>query len=364
MTGTRLARAVILAATILLLAVMHFAIGTTTHRLHIGHVVLANLTLVPILAAAVWFGLPGGVGSAVLASALYFAHMRLSWANQPMENVNQLGQIVVYLLVGAASGVLVQWQERERAARLRSEASAQREAIIQGLTALNRALGSRDGAALKHSENVARLSVELGRRCGLAPQRVELLRLAALVHDVGKIGISDDVLFKPTGLTEMEIAEMHHHPAIAAAILKGIRGTEQIAQIVMAHHEKLNGTGYPLGLRDEQIPPEARVLSVADVFCALTEPRPYKPAVMSAQEAMRIIHTMAGAELDPLVVELLDGLVSQHSGNVFPVDEMSETLGAAPSRASGEPGGCARDSARSGATRGTGEPAKAAAAPL
>lgn len=328
MTGTRLARAAILAAAILLLAVLHFAIGTTTHRLHINHVILANLTLVPILAAAIWFGLGGGVSAAVFASALYYAHMRLSWPNQPMENVNQLGQMAVYLLVGIASGVLVQWQERERAARLRSEANAQREAIVQGLSLLNRALGSRDGAAMRHSENVARLSVELARRCGLAPARIELLRLAALVHDVGKIGISDDVLFKPAGLTETEAAEMHHHPAIAAAILKGIRGTEEIAEIVLAHHEKLNGTGYPRGLHEAQIPLEARILSVADVFCALTEPRPYKPAVMSASDAMRIIRPMAGAELDPFIVELLAGLVSQRSGNVFPADEVSEPVNA------------------------------------
>lgn len=318
MTGTRLARAAILAAAILLLAVLHFAIGTSTHRLHIDHLILAYLTLVPILAGAIWFGVGGGASTAAFASALYFAHMKLSWPNQPMENANQLGQISVYLLVGVVAGLLVRWQERERATRLQAEANTQREAIIQGLAALNRALGSRDGAAMKHSENVARLSVELGRRCGLAPARIETLRLAALVHDIGKIGITDDVLFKPAGLTEIEVAQMHQHPAIAAAILKGIRGTEPIAEIVLAHHEKLNGTGYPLGLRDEQIPLEAKILSVADVFCALTEPRAYKPAVMSAEQAMQIIRPMAGAELDPLVVELLGGLVLQRSRNVLP----------------------------------------------
>ena len=147
----------------------------------------------------------------------------------------------------------------------------------------------------------------------MSAERVELLRLAALVHDIGKIGVRDDVLLKPDTLTAAEVAQMHRHPAIAAQILGGIRGTEQIAAIVLAHHERLNGSGYPLGLRDGQIPLEAQVLSIADIFCALTEKRPYKPAIMDAAHALRVIEPMAKVELDDMAIELLREMVARGS---------------------------------------------------
>jgi putative nucleotidyltransferase with HDIG domain len=278
--------------------------------LHIIHLVLGGISLLPILAGAVWFGLRGGVLTALLVSGLYFVHMRLSWPNQPMENANQAAMIFVYLFVGIASGILVMLQERERQGRLTIEQTAQREAIVQGFTSLSTALGSRDGYTLEHSRNVAQLAVELGRRRGLSVERLEMLRLAALVHDIGKIGIRDDVLLKPDKLTVEETAHMHQHPAVAADILRGIRGTEAIAEIVLSHHEKLNGMGYPRGLRNGQIPLEAQVLSVADIFCALTEQRPYKPAIMDAAKALSIIEPMAGIELDQPTIGLLKGIVA------------------------------------------------------
>jgi HD-GYP domain-containing protein (c-di-GMP phosphodiesterase class II) len=106
---------------------------------------------------------------------------------------------------------------------------------------------------------------------------------------------------------------MHHHPAIAAAILRAIQGTEEIAEIVLAHHERLNGSGYPRGLREQEISLEARVLSVADVFCALTEERPYHAGLMDAAHALAIIEPMGGRELDEPTVRILKGLVIEHS---------------------------------------------------
>lgn len=310
-----IARTFIVVAASLLLAVLHFAVGTHTHPLHIIHLVLGGVSLLPILAGAVWFGLRGGVLTALLVSGLYFAHMRLSWPNQPMENANQAAMIFVYLFVGTASAILVMLQERERIKRLRVEQDAQREAIVQGFTSLSTALGSRDGYTLEHSRNVSRLAVELGKQRGLPPERVELLRLAALVHDIGKIGIRDDVLLKPDKLTPEETADMHRHPAVAADILHGIQGTEAIAEIVLSHHEKLNGMGYPRGLSNGRIPLEAQVLSVADIFCALTERRPYKTAIMDAGKALSIIEPMAGVELDARTIELLKGMAhADHQG--------------------------------------------------
>lgn len=304
-------RGVLLGSGLLLIASLHFSLGTATHPLHVAHVALGVLALGPILAAAIWYGLPGGVLSSALFAIMYAVHMRVNWSNQPMENTNQIAMITVYLLVGSVAGILEDLQGRERNRRLAVQESAQREAIIQGLASLDRALGSRDRGTLRHSENVAWLAVALARRIGLTEERIETLRLAALVHDIGKIGIRDDVLLKPARLTAEEYEEIQRHPRLAAEILLAIHGTEQIAEIVLAHHERLDGQGYPRGLKDPEIPIEAKVLSVADVYCALTEARPYnRTRLLGANEALSLIKSMAGSALDRRVVDELAGLIT------------------------------------------------------
>jgi len=304
-------RKMMLIGTIIVVAAMHFAVGTQTHSLHIVHVTLGLLSLLPILAGAVWFGFRGGVLAAGAVSILYYAHMRLNWPDQPMENINQVATIVTYLFVGSVAGLLVRMQERERLRRMQVEQDAQRQAVVQGLASLAKALGSRDDYTLRHSENVARLAVELGGRRRLSPARIESLRLAALVHDIGKIAVRDDVLLKPGRLSAEETSAVRRHPAIAAEILSAIRGTEEIAAIVLAHHEKLNGTGYPMGLKEQQISLESKILSVADIFCALTESRPYKSVLMDARQALSIIDPMAGIELDAQTVHALRQIVAE-----------------------------------------------------
>ena len=298
-------KAAVVAVSALAISLIHFTVPTQSHDLHVIHLVLGAASLLPILIGSVWLGLAGGTLTSTLVSGLYFAHMRLSWPDQPMENANQAAMIFVYLFVGTTSGVLITLRDRERNRRTAIEQSAQREAIMQGLSSLAAALGSRDADTLEHSRNVARLAVELGRRRGLDKDRVELLRLAALVHDIGKIGVRDDVLLKPDRLTPEEAVQMRKHPSLAADILRSIGGTEAIAEIVLSHHEKLNGTGYPRGLRDGEIPLEAQILAVADIFCALTEGRRYQRNTMSPAQAMQIIGSMAGSELDTHTVNML-----------------------------------------------------------
>ncbi len=301
MTRVRLA---ILASSILLLTAVHFTVGTYSHPLHVIHVVFGGLYLVPIIAAAIWFGLRGGIATSIIVAVVYFLHMRVSWPNRPMENINQLVMIGVYLLVGSVSGALVNLQNLERRRRVESEQRGQREIIIQGFSGLCNALEFRDEYTRQHSEQVSRLAVGIGTRQGLPADRLDLLRLAAIVHDIGKIGIRDDILYKPDQLTPEERNRMEQHSVIAAAILRPIQGAEEIADIVSAHHECPDGSGYPRGLTAEQIPPEALILSVADVYSALTEHRPYKPA-MAGGRALEIIKTMAGTKLDRTAVYTL-----------------------------------------------------------
>lgn len=284
----------------------HFLVAHGTHGLHEIHIVLGGMYLIPIIAAALWFGLGGALATTALISLAYYAHIRLSWPDQPMENANQFAMIVVYWVVGTVAGALVNLEERERERRLKAE----REIIIEGIAGLSNALRFRDEYTRRHSEHVSRLAVEIGKRSGLSPDRLDMVRLAGLVHDVGKIGIRDDVLLKPHDLSEEELALVKQHPVIAAEILRPIRGAKEIADIVLAHHECPDGSGYPRGCKSEETPVEARIVRVADVFASLVEERPYKRS-MEVQQAMEIINELSGTKLDVDGARILQELVDE-----------------------------------------------------
>lgn len=141
-----------------------------------------------------------------------------------MENANQFAMIAVYLLVGAVAGALVRARDREQAQRLAAQRCAERSALIEGISGLVAALGFRDEYTREHCERVSEIAVAIGRRRGLSGERLEALRLAGLMHDLGKIGIRDDILFKPESLTPAERARIEKHPGIAAEILHRIHG--------------------------------------------------------------------------------------------------------------------------------------------
>jgi putative nucleotidyltransferase with HDIG domain len=308
--GAARARAAVLALAIAAITTVHLTLSVGTHREHVIHVLFRGLYLLPVIAAAVWFRLRGALVSAVVVAAAYAGHMLLSWRHQPMENANQVAMIAVFLLVGAASGVLAEREDRERRRRLESEQRAQRAAVVQGIAGLSSALGFRDEYTRAHSEHVACLAVEVGRGLGLSGEQLELLRLAGLMHDVGKIGVRDDILFKPQDLTPEERVKVERHPALAAEILRPIHGTEEIAEIVLCHHECPDGSGYPRGLRGREIPTEARILRVADVYSALTEARPYKTG-MERERALERMSGMAGTKLDARSLDALRDAVER-----------------------------------------------------
>lgn len=183
------------------------------------------------------------------------------------------------------------------------ESRAQTEAAYVGsIRALATALDARDTYTAGHSERVSALSVALGRKMELSAHDLDVLRLGALLHDIGKIGISDAILCKPNALTQDEFEVIKTHPTVGAQILRSIPFLEEHIPIVELHHENPDGSGYPNGLRGQQIPLLARIVHVADAFDAMTSARAYRQG-RPAADAMTELWRCAGSQFDAEVVE-------------------------------------------------------------
>ncbi len=170
------------------------------------------------------------------------------------------------------------------------------------LKALTAALETRDSETHGHSERVVTYSLRLGREYGLSSEEMKALEFGSLLHDIGKIGVPDSILRKPAKLTEEEWVRMREHPLHGQQILRGIEFLQGASRVVAQHHEKWDGTGYPLGLRKEDIDICARIFAVADAFDAITSDRVYrrgKPYEAAAQE----LDDWAGRQFDPKIVE-------------------------------------------------------------
>jgi putative two-component system response regulator len=191
-------------------------------------------------------------------------------------------------------------QERENLRTAHSRLSDAYEATIEGWS---HAMDLRDQETEGHSRRVTELSIKLAHAMGMSEEAIIHLRHGALLHDMGKIGIPDSILHKPAELTDEEWAIMHQHPQFAYEMLNSIEYLRDALEIPYFHHEKWDGTGYPQGLKGEQIPIAARIFAVADVWDALTSNRPYRPA-WSEDEALGYIHEQSGKHFDPKVVEL------------------------------------------------------------
>jgi len=181
------------------------------------------------------------------------------------------------------------------------------EATIEGWA---RALELRDGDTEGHSERVADLTVQLAHAAGVEDSQLVALRRGALLHDIGKMGIPDTILLKPSSLTEEEWVIMRKHPTLGKEMLETIEFLKDSLDIPYCHHEKWDGTGYPRGLRGEEIPLMARVFSVIDGWDALRSDRPYRKA-LTDDEAWGIIIENSGKGYDPEIVGKFGKLINR-----------------------------------------------------
>jgi HD-GYP domain-containing protein (c-di-GMP phosphodiesterase class II) len=193
--------------------------------------------------------------------------------------------------------------------KLKLAARENQELFLNSIRALAAAVDAKDPYTRGHSERVARYSVAIARHLGLPAEEVKKVRIAALLHDVGKIGIDDRILRKPTALTDDEFEVMKLHPVKGALIMGQIPQLKWIIPGMKYHHEKWDGTGYPEGLAAEEIPMLARIISVADTFDAMTTTRPYQKAMRSDYVVSRI-RTFAGSRYDTRVTEALEQALS------------------------------------------------------
>lgn len=191
----------------------------------------------------------------------------------------------------------VRRQTRELKAAL-GHLDAASEATLEALVT---ALDAREHETHAHSRRVAEYSMVLGEALGVSGEALNDLRRGAMLHDVGKIGVPDRILLKPGPLTDQEWGQMRQHPIIGSWILNGVESLKPAADVVLSHHERFDGQGYPSGLKGEEIPLGARVFSVADSFDAITSDRPYQKG-RPLESARDEIASNAGAQFDPEVV--------------------------------------------------------------
>ena len=184
--------------------------------------------------------------------------------------------------------------------------------LIESITAFAKTIELRDHYTGEHVEHTVRYSTEIAKSLNLPADEIDNIRQASVLHDLGKIGISDKILLKRSKLTKKEFEEIKKHPQIAADIIRPIQFMHDIIPLVLYHHERWDGKGYPAGLKGEEIPMGARIIAISDVYQALTSNRPYRKAY-SKKEAMNIIRKGAGTQFDPRIVDTFLKIVKKEA---------------------------------------------------
>ncbi|MEO0258034.1 MAG: HD-GYP domain-containing protein [candidate division WOR-3 bacterium] len=186
--------------------------------------------------------------------------------------------------------------------RLREQAQKLKESLDNSISLVEKIIELKDPYGRTHGENVADLAFLIGKKLGLSEERLEFLRLAAKIHDIGKVGLPVEILNKPAKLTELEHEVIRLHPGIAYDFLRDLSFPLPIAEIIFQHHERLDGSGYPRGLKGEEIMLEARILSVAEVVESMSHFRVWRDAFPIA-DVLNYIKSNRGVLFDPKVVD-------------------------------------------------------------
>jgi putative nucleotidyltransferase with HDIG domain len=280
--------ALLLAVSALVRAGKPFSSSWESHKWIAPHYAAFGVIGLSIAAASIALGVPGIL--AFVTPALMMRWAMKQYVDKTTENVQKLSEQNLAL--------------RAANVEIRRVSEELRETYDGTLEALVTALDARDQETKGHSVRVARYMLTIASAFGVKEGTQEWLDMqrGALLHDVGKIGVRDSILLKPSKLDPDEWRVMMRHPEIGYNMLKEVRFLEGAAEIVLAHHERWDGKGYPRGLREDEIPLGSRIFSVVDTFDSMTTNRPYRKA-LTTQEALKEILRCGGSQFDPLVVE-------------------------------------------------------------
>lgn len=193
---------------------------------------------------------------------------------------------------------------------LQEEYAAEMEMVEDVVISLARTIDAKDRYTEGHTERVSQYSVFLGEKAGLSEKRLEILRMGALIHDIGKIGIDQDVLNKPGALNDEERKHIETHPLLGEKICTPLKAFKDVRSIIRSHHEKLDGSGYPDGLQGDAINLETRIVTVADIFDALTTERSYRKALSIGTAIIIMKEEAKAGKLDAELLDLFEIVLS------------------------------------------------------
>jgi putative nucleotidyltransferase with HDIG domain len=249
-----------------------------------------------------WMDIPENQGQKSIANSEDQEHKSSAKPNDLQALVNQTA-------IALERSVLLV-ESRRQATEIKAAYDMLEATYDQTLAALTSALDARDRETEGHSLRVSHLTAKLGEALNFSHEQLKVLERGSLLHDIGKIGVSDTILHKPGPLSKEEWKLMRRHPAIGAKIVEGIPFLQDTIPLILHHQERWDGTGYPSGLGGKDIPILARMFSIVDAFDALTSQRPYREKI-SVEEAIEYLHEQAGILFDPEIVEIFEKLITE-----------------------------------------------------
>jgi HD-GYP domain-containing protein (c-di-GMP phosphodiesterase class II) len=238
--------------------------------------------------------------------------------------------VLIYILpvltffIGSFIGYRI-YRKEERLRLRRVWGRFERRNVMRTINSLVSAIDFKDKLTRNHSDNVKHYAVAIADAMGLSPAQISTIKEACQVHDLGKIGVHDNILTKPGRLTEQELKEMKLHSLAGAVILKPFHFLDKVVLIVRQHHERYDGTGYPDGIKGDKIDIGARIMSVADSFDAMTSKRPYRDP-LSKEDALAELQSFSGTQFDPQVVEVFIKLMHERTDLFKIVGDTSDAI--------------------------------------
>jgi putative nucleotidyltransferase with HDIG domain len=269
---------------------------------------LYHSILTLLLLGAVWISYRQGFLNGILRASLAGTVLMAQALAGSENDLEQAAASAAFMVTAGLAGALADRERRDldqlkRTSRALVRSRRQLEdSYFDALQTLSAALDARDRYTAGHSERVAEYAAEIARVLGVTGEELESIRRAARLHDIGKIGIRDSILFNRGELSYPDAKEMQRHPRIGAELLATLGYLETTLPLIAHHHEHFDGTGYPDGISGERIPLGARIIAVADAFDAMTTDRPYQRA-LSPENARRVLRERSGSQFDPRVVE-------------------------------------------------------------